>query len=133
LVNLNFGEIFKSIGFFITKNWQMLGLIGMIILFFATRNDYAALKKSMDVMTISYQEQIASIEELHRKELKLRKESVAKYEKELADLIMKHNEAVEDLEQAKKETIQKFKRDFEEQPEELAQEIEQQYGFKYVK
>lgn len=111
----------------------MLGLIGMIILFFATRNDYAALKKSMDVMTISYQEQIASIEELHRKELKLRKESVAKYEKELADLIMKHNEAVEDFEQAKKETIQKFKRDFEEQPEELAQEIEQQYGFKYVK
>ena len=52
-------------GPFISKNWQMIGLIFMIILFFMTRNDYAALKKSMDVMNQSYEEQLDFLQSLH--------------------------------------------------------------------
>ena len=83
-------------------------------------------------MTVSYQEQIESMEKLHKKEIRLREESIAKYEKELADLTEKYDEALEDLAETKRENIEKLERDFEEQPEAVAQEIENQFGFSYV-
>jgi len=114
------------------KNWQVIALVAVIILFFVSKNDFGALKKSMEVMTLSYQEQIASMEALHRKELKLREDSIANYEKQLAEINQKHEEAMANLRENRASDIKKFKRDFEEQPEELAKEINQQFGFKYV-
>jgi hypothetical protein len=52
------GEAFKAIGAFVAKNWQTLALIAFIVFFFLSKNDYGALKKSMEVMTVSYQEQL---------------------------------------------------------------------------
>ena len=132
MININFGEIFKSMGSFIGKNWQMFALIIVIVLFFVSKNDFGALKKSMEVMTVSYQEQIDSMEALHKRELKLREDSIANYEMKLAELTQHYDETLEDLEKKEKKDIEKFKRDFEEQPQELANEIEQQFGFNYV-
>ena len=132
MINLNFGSALGVIGAFITKNWQTLALISFIIFFFVSKNDYGALKKSMEVMTVSYQEQLDNLERIHQKELKLREESLAKYEKELADLTRKHDQALGDLQKSKEEDIERFQRDFEEQPEALAKEIEQQFGLNYV-
>jgi predicted nuclease with TOPRIM domain len=132
LINVDLGEAFKAIGAFVAKNWQTLALIAFIVFFFLSKNDYGALKKSMEVMTVSYQEQLETIERLHKKELKLREESIARYEKEIADLTQKYDEAMEDLRRAKEEDIERFERDFEEQPQELANEISEQFGFSYV-
>tara|TARA_R110000744_G_scaffold7682_2_gene26576 strand:- start:7889 stop:8290 length:402 start_codon:yes stop_codon:yes gene_type:complete len=132
MININFGEIFKSMGSFIGKNWQMFALIIVIVLFFVSKNDFGALKKSMEVMTVSYQEQIDSMEALHKRELKLREDSIASYEKKLAELTQYYDETLEELENREKKDIEKFKRDFKEQPQELASEIEQQFGFNYV-
>ncbi len=126
------GDVFKAIGVFVAKNWQVLALIAFIIFFFLSKNDYGALKKSMEVMTVSYQEQLETVKRLHQQELKLREESIAKYEKELADLSRKHDKALENLQKSKDEDMEKFERDFEEQPEDLAREIEYQFGLKYV-
>ncbi len=132
MINIKFGDVFKSIAVFMGKNWQVIALVAVIILFFVSKNDFGALKKSMEVMTLSYQEQIASMEALHRKELKLREDSIANYEKQLAEINQKHEEAMANLRENRASDIKKFKRDFEEQPEELAKEINQQFGFKYV-
>ena len=132
MINIKFGDVFKSIVVFMGKNWQVIALVAVIILFFVSKNDFGALKKSMEVMTLSYQEQIASMEALHRKELKLREDSIANYEKQLAEINQKHEEAMANLRENRASDIKKFKRDFEEQPEELAKEINQQFGFKYV-
>lgn len=132
MVNINFGEMFKSIGSFVAKNWQVIALIAVIILFFVSKNDFGALRKSMEVMTLSYQDQLASMEFLHKRELKLREESIANYEKQLAELNQRYSEAMEELQQNREKSIKKFKRDFEEQPKELAKEIQNQFGFKYV-
>ena len=132
MINIKFGDVFKSIATFVGKNWQVIALVSVIILFFVSKNDFGALKKSMEVMTLSYQEQIASMEALHRKELKLREDSIANYEKQLAEINQKHEEAMANLRENRASDIKKFKRDFEEQPEELAKEINQQFGFKYV-
>jgi uncharacterized membrane protein len=132
VININFGDAFKYLGAFISKNWQGIGLIVMLVLFFVTKNDYASLKKSMDVMSTSYEEQIAALEALHLKELAAREEAINEFERELSDLTKKHDEAVENLKKSKEEDIREFIRDFTEQPSELAREIEEAFGFEYM-
>ena len=132
MININFGDLFKSLGTFLVKNWQGVGLVVMLVLFFVTKNDYASLKKSMDVMSTSYEEQIAALEELHRKEMVAREAAIIEYERELKNLSDKYEEAISDLKKGKEEDIKEFIRDFEEQPAELAREIEETFGFEYV-
>ncbi len=84
-------------------------------------------------MTVSYQEQLETMERLHKKELKLREESIAKYEKEVADLTRKYDEALFSLKKTKEEDIERIEKDFKEKPEKLAEEIENQFGFSHVK
>lgn len=132
MINLNFGDLFKSAGTFLVKNWQGVGLVTMLVLFFVTKNDYASLKKSMEVMSNSYEQQIAALEELHKKELAAREAAIIEYERELREIAEKYDEAMENLKNAKEEDVKDFIRDFEEQPEELAREIEENFGFDYV-
>lgn len=132
MININFGDLFKSAGEFLVKNWQGVGLVVMLVLFFVTKNDYASLKKSMEVMGESYEAQIAALEELHKKELAAREAAIIEYEKELQEISDKYNQAVDDLQKGKEEDIRDFIRDFEEQPQALAIEIEEIFGFEYV-
>jgi predicted nuclease with TOPRIM domain len=132
VININFGDVFKYLGAFISKNWQGIGLVVMLVLFFVTKNDYASLKKSLDVMSTSYEEQIAALEALHLKELAAREEAINEFERELSDLTKKYDDAVDNLKKSKEEDIKEFVRDFTEQPEELAREIEEAFGFEYV-
>ena len=132
MININIGDVFKSVGTFLVKNWQGVGLIVMLILFFVTKNDYASLRQSMEVMSTSYEEQIAALEELHKKEMAAREAAIIEYEKELRELTDKHEEALEDLGRAREEDIEEFIRDFDEQPDELAREITETFGFEYV-
>ena len=97
MININVGDLFKSLGAFLVKNWQGVGLVVMLVLFFVTKNDYASLKKSMEVMSTSYEQQLAALEELHRKEIAAREAAIIEYERELKDLTDKYDEAVEDL------------------------------------
>tara|TARA_R110000744_G_scaffold275134_1_gene388109 strand:+ start:49 stop:474 length:426 start_codon:yes stop_codon:yes gene_type:complete len=132
MININAGELFKQAGSLITKNWQMLALLAMVVVFFMTKNDYGALKKSMNIMSTSYQEQIVAIESSHREELKLREQTINKYKKELEELTIKFDNGIENINKERQKNIDKFKRDFTEQPDELAREISEQFGFSYV-
>ena len=132
MIKISVGDIIKPIGSFAAKNWQVLALLAVVILFFISKNDFGALRKSMEVMTLSYQEQIASMEALHRRELKMREDSIANYEKQLGELTKKYDDALSDLRESWSTDIEKFTRDFDEQPDELAKEINEQFGFKYV-
>ncbi|MBC8225945.1 MAG: hypothetical protein H8E74_02235 [Gammaproteobacteria bacterium] len=132
MINLNFGDVFRHLGEFLSKNWQAIGLVIVVCLFFLTKNDYAALKNSMDVMSMSYQEQISTLEALHAKEIAAREEAIAIYERELIELTRKYDEDIENLQRNKEEDIEEYIRDFTLQPEKLAREIEEQFGFEYV-
>ena len=92
MININIGDVFKSAGAFLVKNWQGVGLIVMLILFFVTKNDYASLRQSMEVMSTSYEAQIAALEELHKKEMAAREAAIIEYEKELRELTDRHEE-----------------------------------------
>ena len=132
MININFGDVFKYVGAFLAKNWQTIVLISVICLFFLTKNDYGALKKSMDAMSISYEEQIATLQALHEEEVARREEAVAIYERELATLTEKYESAIENLQISKEEDVREYIRDFESQPDKLAREIEELLGIEYV-
>ncbi len=132
MISINFGDVFRYLGEFLSKNWQAVGLVVMVCLFFLTKNDYTALKKSMDVMSVSYQEQISALEALHAKEIAAREEAIAAYEREIIELTRKYEEEIENLQRSKEEDIEEYVRDFILQPEKLAREIEEQFGFEYV-
>lgn len=83
-------------------------------------------------MTESYQQQIEALEELHKKELEARKRAQEEYEKQLEEITEKYEQALSDLKRSKEDDIKGFVRDFEVQPMVLAEEIEKQFGFKYV-
>jgi t-SNARE complex subunit (syntaxin) len=126
------GEMFKALGSFLAKNWQMLALIGVIVLFFVAKNDYAALKKSMDIMAESYQEQLTLLQELHDEEITRRETAIASYEELIKEINDRHARDLEDILRQKEEEIEKNIRDFEEHPQELIKEIEDLFGFEYV-
>jgi hypothetical protein len=132
MININFGDVFRYLGEFLSKNWQAIGLVIMVCLFFLTKNDYAALKNSMDVMNTSYEEQISALESLHAQEIAAREEVIAVFQEEMALLTREYQEELEDLQRGKEEDIQEYIRDFDLQPQKLAREIEEQFGFKYV-
>jgi len=132
MININFGDVFRYLAEFLSKNWQAIGLVIVVCLFFLTKNDYAALKNSMDVMSVSYQEQISALEALHAKEIAAREEAIAAYERELVELTRKYEEEIKNLQRNKEEDIEEYIRDFALQPEKLAREIEEQFGFEYV-
>tara|TARA_B100000902_G_scaffold20074_1_gene24055 strand:- start:1181 stop:1582 length:402 start_codon:yes stop_codon:yes gene_type:complete len=132
MININFGDVFRYLGEFLSKNWQAVGLVVMVCLFFLTKNDYTALKNSMDVMNTSYKEQISALEALHAKEIAAREEVIATFQEELALLTEKYQEELEDLQRNKEEDVREYIRDFDLQPAKLAKEIEKQFGFKYV-
>jgi DNA-binding HxlR family transcriptional regulator len=132
VININFGDVFKYVGAFLAKNWQTIVLISVICLFFLTKNDYGALKKSMDAMSISYEEQIATLQALHEEEIARREEAVAIYERELATLTEKYESAIKNLQISKEEDVREYIRDFESQPDKLAREIEELLGIEYV-
>ena len=132
MININFGDIFKSVGPFLAKNWLTICLLVMVALYFSTKSDYSTLKKNMDIMSESYQEQIAALEALHLEEIRKREDALREYEQEINNLTEEYEKALEDLKNGAEEDIREFIRDFELQPEKLAEEIKNQYGFKYV-
>ena len=50
----------------------------------------------------------------------------------MEEITDKYNQAIDDLQKGKEEDIRDFIRDFEDQPQALAIEIEQIFGFEYV-
>ena len=132
MININLGDIAGSVGNFLAKNWQTIALVVLVALFFATKNDYRTLQKNMQIMNDSYEQQISALEELHLEELQKREIAMEEYERELAELTQLYDQAVEDLRRDSAEDIAEFIRDFTLQPEKLAEEIIEEFGFQYV-
>ena len=132
MINIDFANLAKTIGTFLTKNWQGVCLVIALAFILLTRNDYASLKKSMDAMSESYEEQIQKLQEIHIEELRRKEEAILNYQKEIEDLNKKYTEASEELEKSKEEKKEEFKNDFKNKPSKIIDELEQRFGIKYV-
>ncbi len=132
MININFGDLIGGIGKFLAKYWQTIALIGLVGFLFFSRNNYSALKESFDVAVSSYQSEIEVMKALYAEELALRDDTLKSYEETLNQLKEDYNNTREDLAEARSARVETHVRDFEKQPEVLADKISEIFGLEYV-
>jgi len=132
MININFGDIITGVGKLLAKYWQTIALVGLVGFLFFSRNNYSALKNSFDVAVLSYENEIEIMKVLYAEELALRDDTLKSYEETLNQLKEDYNNTSQDLAEARKDRVETHVRDFEKQPEVLADKISEIFGLEYV-
>lgn len=118
---------------FLTKHWKEL-LIGLLLLIVSVSwyYDRSSLVKSFDSATERYEKELSVIKDSHAREARLQKEIIEKYQARVKELETVFRETQRDLEAAKDtraEEVVTLRRD---NPELLAKQLEEAFGFEYV-
>ena len=118
---------------FAKKNWkEILIVICLLLVIGKMRYDYGQLESAYITTQESLQNQIAGLQEIHKKELEKREEALREYEEQLADIEERYEMDKEELEKLKNKKQKEFVKDFVDDPRALIEEIESIFGFDYV-
>ena len=118
---------------FAKKNWkEILIVICLLLVIGKMRYDYGQLESAYITTQESLQNQIAGLQEIHKKELEKREEALREYEEQLADIEERYEMDKEKLEELKSKKQKEFVKDFVDDPRSLIEEIETIFGFDYV-
>ena len=91
--------------------------------------------KALDVLEIrskSYESQIKTIEEAHKKEIEARDQILKNYDNVLTQLEKDYEEKNMKLDTKKKKEIKKIVKEFNDRPDDLAKILAERYGIDYV-
>ena len=118
---------------FVKKNWkEILIVICLLLVMGKMRYDYGQLESAYITTQESLQNQIAGLQEIHKKELEKREEALREYEEQLADIEDRYEMDKEELEKLKNKKQKDFVKDFVDDPRALIEEIESIFGFDYA-
>jgi len=118
---------------FVKKNWkEILIVICLLLVMGKMRYDYGQLESAYITTQESLQNQIAGLQEIHKKELEKREEALREYEEQLADIEDRYEMDKEELEKLKNKKQKEFVKDFVDDPRALIEEIESIFGFDYA-
>lgn len=118
---------------FAKKNWkEILIVICLLLVIGKMRYDYNQLESAYITTQESLQNQIAGLQEIHKKELEKREQALREYEEQLADIEERYEMDKEKLEKLKDKKQKEFVKDFVDDPRTLIEEIESIFGFDYV-
>ena len=118
---------------FAKKNWkEILIVICLLLVIGKMRYDYNQLESAYITTQESLQNQIAGLQEIHKRELEKREEALQEYEEQLADIEERYEMDKEELEKLKNKKQKEFVKDFVDDPRALIEEIESIFGFDYA-
>jgi uncharacterized membrane protein len=118
---------------FAKKNWkEILIVICLLLVIGKMRYDYNQLESAYVTTQESLQNQIAGLQEIHKKELAKREQALQEYEQQLNDIEERYEMNQEELVTLKAQKKKKYIKKFSEEPEVIVTEIESLFGFKYV-
>ena len=118
---------------FAKKNWkEILIVICLLLVIGKMRYDYGQLESAYITTQESLQNQIAGLQEIHKRELEKREEALREYEEQLADIEDRYEMDKEELEKLKNKKQKEFVKDFVDDPRALIEEIESIFGFDYA-
>jgi hypothetical protein len=118
---------------FTRKNWkEILIVICLLLVIGKMRYDYNQLESAYITTQESLQNQIAGLQEIHKKELKKREQALREYEQQLNDVEERYEMNQEELAALKAQKKKKYVKKFSEDPEMMITEIEALFGFKHV-
>ena len=113
------------------KYWRELLVVGSILaVVIKTQLDYRALNKAYEISQQSLQEQVEGLQKIHEEELKKRDAALRSYRTTLEEIERGYLESQEEVERLKKQKRDRLEKSYSSNPEDLANEIVNTYGFK---
>ena len=113
-------------------NWYVPAvIIYTLVLWFLFKNKAGALKV-LEIRSKSYESQIKTIEEAHKKEIEARDQILKNYDNVLTQLEKDYEEKNMKLDTKKKKEIKKIVKEFNDRPDDLAKILAERYGIDYV-
>ena len=118
---------------FAKKNWkEILIVICLLLVIGKMRYDYGQLESAYITTQESLQNQIAGLQEIHKRELEKREEALREYEEQIDEIKKRHEMDKDELDGLKRKKQKEFVKDFVDDPRALIEEIESIFGFDYV-
>tara|TARA_R100000697_G_scaffold93444_1_gene105327 strand:- start:862 stop:1266 length:405 start_codon:yes stop_codon:yes gene_type:complete len=132
LTLLTLKSTLKKTWTWLKHNWYVPAVIVYtLVLWFLFRNKTKALDV-LEIRSKSYENQIKTIEEAHKKEIEARDQILKNYDNVLTQLEKDYEEKNMKLDIKKKKEIKKIVKEFNDRPDDLAKILAERYGIDYV-
>ena len=132
LTLLTLKSTLKKAWTWLRHNWYVPAvIIYTLVLWFLFKNKAGALKV-LEIRSKSYESQIKTIEEAHKKEIEARDQILKNYDNVLTQLEKDYEEKNMKLDTKKKKEIKKIVKEFNDRPDDLAKILAERYGIDYV-
>ena len=132
LTLLTLKSTLKKTWTWLRHNWYVPAvIIYTLVLWFLFKNKAGALKV-LEIRSKSYESQIKTIEEAHKKEIEARDQILKNYDNVLTQLEKDYEEKNMKLDTKKKKEIKKIVKEFDDRPDDLAKILAERYGIDYV-
>ena len=132
LTLLTLKSTLKKTWTWLKHNWYVPAVvIYTLVLWFLFKNKAVALKV-LEIRSKSYESQIKTIEEAHKKEIEARDQILKNYDNVLTQLEKDYEEKNMKLDIKKKKEIKKIVKEFNDRPDDLAKILAERYGIDYV-
>ena len=107
--------------------------VGMLIISAMDTNEkFAEINKDLQDWKVLEQEQIEEMKQLnYRRQLRLER-MISEHEIKLQDLSQAHEERLAEIEEERKRRVEEYKKKHQENPGEIASEIEETFGFTFI-
>ena len=122
----------KKTWVWLKHNWYVPAVIVYtLVLWFLFRDKTKALEV-LEIRSKSYEGQIKTIEETHKKEIEARDQILKNYDNVLSQLEKNYEERNMKLDKKKKQEIKKIVKEFNDRPDDLAKTLAEKFGLDYV-
>ena len=132
LTLLTLKSTLKKTWTWLRHNWYVPAvIIYTLVLCLLFKNKAGALKV-LEIRSKSYESQIKTIDEAHKKEIEARDQILKNYDNVLTQLEKDYEEKNMKLDTKKKKEIKKIVKEFNDRPDDLAKILAERYGIDYV-
>ena len=132
LTLLTLKSTLKKTWTWLRHNWYVPAVVVYtLVLWFLFRNKTKALEV-LEIRSKSYENQIKTIEEAHKKEIEARDKILKNYDNVLTQLEKDYEEKNMKLDTKKKKEIKKIVKEFNDRPDDLAKILAERDGIDYV-
>ena len=122
----------KKTWIWLKHNWYVPAVIVYtLVLWFLFRDKTKALEV-LQIRSKSYESQIKTIEDSHKKEIEARDQILENYNNVLSQLEKDYEEKNMKLDKKKKQEIKKIVKEFNDRPDDLAKTLAEKFGLDYV-
>jgi len=118
---------------FFIRHWKEVLLVILSVgIFFKMQSDMNELQKAYESAKESYEQQIEGLQDIHEEELRARQEALERYETELERIQEEYQREIAAIERQIRRSERELESNHTEAPQEVIDEIVNQFGFEYV-